>query len=82
MYEPFPPELVGQRRTIVIGKRSGKHGVKLKLQELLGKHVDENDPRLVQLVDLIKTKFVNGNRRSPLKNEEFKQYARKVGFEI
>lgn len=81
-YEPFPPELVGQRRTIVIGKRSGKHGIRLRLQEMLGREVEEGDPRLEQLVGIIREKFVNGSRRMPLRDEEFRQLARKVGFEV
>lgn len=81
-YEIFPPELVGQQRTIVIGKRSGKHGVRLKLEEITKREISEDDPRLAQLVQLIREKFVEGRRRYPIKDEEFKQYARKVGFEI
>lgn len=81
-YEPFPPELVGQRRTIVVGKRSGKHGVKLKLEQLMGRQIEEDDPRLSKLVEMIKDKFVNGRRRYPIREMEFKEYARKVGFEI
>jgi len=79
-YEPFPPELVGHERTIVIGKRSGKHGVKLKLEEVLKRKVDENDPRLLQLVEVIKKKFVEGRRRYPIGEDEIKNLARKVGF--
>ncbi|MDI6884382.1 MAG: hypothetical protein QMD00_04575 [Hadesarchaea archaeon] len=79
-YETFPPELVGHERTIVVGMRSGKHGVKLKLEEVLKHEVDENDPKLVQLVDLIKKKFVEGRRRYPIGEDEFRHLARKVGF--
>ncbi|HID61008.1 MAG TPA: hypothetical protein EYP46_04020 [Hadesarchaea archaeon] len=79
-YEPFPPELVGHGRTIVVGKRSGRHGVKLKLEEILKKKVDEDDPKLVQLVEVIKKKFVEGRRRYPIGDDELKQLARKVGF--
>ncbi len=79
-YEPFPPELVGHERTIVIGKRSGKHGVRLKLEEVLKRKVDENDPRLLQLVEVIKKKFVEGRRRYPIGEDEIKHLARKVGF--
>ncbi len=79
-YELFPPELVGHERTIVIGKRSGKHGVKLKLEEILKRKVDENDPKLAQLVDIIKNKFVEGRRRYPIGEDELKHLARKVGF--
>jgi isopropylmalate/homocitrate/citramalate synthase len=79
-YEPFPPELVGHGRTIVIGKRSGKHGVKLKLEEILKRRVDENDLRIAELVEVIKKKFVEGRRRYPIGEEEIKHLARKVGF--
>lgn len=79
-YETFPPELVGHERTIVVGMRSGKHGVKLKLEEVLKRGVDENDPKLEQLVDSIKKKFVEGRRRYPIGEEEFRHLARKVGF--
>jgi len=79
-YELFPPELVGHERTIVIGKRSGRHGVRLKLEEILKRKVDENDPRLTQLVEVIKKKFVEGRRRYPIGEDEIKHLARKVGF--
>jgi len=79
-YEIFPPELVGHERTIVVGMRSGKHGVKLKLEEILKRGVDENDPRLAQFVELIKKKFVEGRRRYPIGEDEFRHLARKVGF--
>ncbi|MFB0500554.1 MAG: LeuA family protein [Candidatus Hadarchaeaceae archaeon] len=81
-YEPFPPELVGQKRTIVVGKRSGKHGVRLKLEELTGQKIDEDDPRLAEIVELLKNKFVTGERRYPIRDDEFKQYAQKAGFKI
>ena len=79
-YETFPPELVGHERSIVVGMRSGKHGVKLKLEELLKREVDENDPRLAQFVELVKKKFVEGRRRYPIGEDEFRRLARKIGF--
>jgi len=81
-YEIFPPELVGQNRTIVVGKRSGKHGIRLKLEQLTGMKIPEEDPKLAQLVDMIRDKFMNGQRRYPIKDSEFRQYAQKVGFAI
>ena len=81
-YELFPPELVGQKRTIVIGKRSGKHGIRLKLEEVTGQSVSEDDSRLAQLVDMIRDKFMTGQRRYPIKDSEFRQYAKRVGFEV
>lgn len=34
MYEPYPPELVGSSRRIVVGKHSGRTALLLKLEEL------------------------------------------------
>jgi isopropylmalate/homocitrate/citramalate synthase len=79
-YEPFPPELVGHERTIVVGMRSGKHGVRLKLEEITKRGIDENDPKLERLVEVIKKKFVDGRRRYPIGDDEFRHLARKVGF--
>lgn len=81
-YEPFPPELVGQRRSIVIGRRSGKHGIRLKLEEILGKKVDENDPRLMNLVEMITAEFSTRERRYPMGEQEFRLYAKRAGFEV
>jgi len=81
-YEIFPPELVGQERTIVIGRRSGKHGIKLKLEQILKQEVDDNDPRLQQLVEIIRKKFAEGRRRFPLRDDEFRKLASKVGFPV
>ena len=66
----------------MVGKRSGKHGVRLKLEELTGQKIEEDDPRLAEIVELLKNKFITGERRYPIRNDEFKQYAQKVGFKI
>jgi len=81
-YETFPPELVGQKRSIVIGRRSGKHGIKLKLEEVLGRKVDDNDPRLMNLIELISYEFSTRDRRYPIGEQEFKLLARRAGFEV
>jgi isopropylmalate/homocitrate/citramalate synthase len=81
-YEPFPPELVGQRRSIVIGRRSGRHGIRLKLEEILGRKMDENDPRLMNLVEMITTEFSARERRYPISEQEFRLFAKRAGFEV
>lgn len=81
-YETFPPELVGQKRVVRIGKRSGKHSIRIKLEKITGRKVDEKDPRLIKLVQMLKEKFVEGARRYPIKEKEFKRYARKLGFKV
>ncbi|MBW9223575.1 2-isopropylmalate synthase [Methanothermococcus sp. SCGC AD-155-E23] len=40
-YEPIPPEMVGQRRKIILGKHTGSHAIECKLKEL-GFKVGEN----------------------------------------
>ena len=81
-YEPFPPELVGQKRSIVIGRRSGRHGIKLKLEEILGRKVDDSDPRLMNLIELISYEFSARERRYPIGEQEFKLLAKRAGFEV
>ncbi len=43
-YEPIPPEMVGQKRKIILGKHTGAHAIQSKLKELgleVGKNVSE-----------------------------------------
>ena len=79
-YELFPPELVGQKRRIIIGKRSGKHGIQMKIEEKLGRPIDENDPRLLRLVQIIRDKYSNEGRRFAFTEDEFNRLLREVGF--
>lgn len=65
-YEPYPPEMVGQMRRIVIGKLSGRHAVRAKLLELGINATDEEVSKIIELV-----KLVSEERRSPLTDEEF-----------
>ncbi len=81
-YEVFPPELVGQERIIVVGPRSGKHGIHLKLEQILGRKVEDDDPRLAKLVEMVRKKYVEGARRQPIRDKEFRELARKAGFEV
>ncbi|OYT55474.1 MAG: hypothetical protein B6U77_01605 [Candidatus Hecatellales archaeon ex4484_218] len=79
-YEVFPPELVGQKRRIIIGRRSGKHGIQMKIEEKLGKPVDENDPRLLNLIQIIREKYSNEGRRFAFTEDEFNELLKRVGF--
>lgn len=81
-YEVFPPELVGQKRKIRIGKRSGKHAVKAKLEEVLDQEVDEDDPRFIELTERVRDEFLEGERRHPLEGEELIEWIEDAGFEI
>ena len=50
-YEPFPPELVGQKRRIVLGKHTGKHAVKSYLSQFYGEIPED---KLLEIVNRIK----------------------------
>ncbi|MBR2255308.1 MAG: 2-isopropylmalate synthase, partial [Candidatus Methanomethylophilaceae archaeon] len=52
-YEPFLPELVGVDRHIVIGKHSGVHSVKDRLEALNVKFPDEHLPELMSAIKTI-----------------------------
>lgn len=81
-YEIFPPELVGQKRRIVIGKRTGKHGIRLKVEEKLNKKVSENDPRLLELIQIIRDEYARGERRFTFTEGEFLELMQQAGFEL
>jgi len=81
-YELFPPELVGQERRVIIGKRSGKYGIQMKVEDVIGEKVDEKDQRLLSMIEHIKNQFVNGERRFAFTEDEFKELVQKSGFKI
>jgi isopropylmalate/homocitrate/citramalate synthase len=72
-YEPYPPELVGNKRRLTIGKQSGKGIIKHKITEITGK--TPNDQTLMTVVEKVKQIYANG-RRASLKEEEFKKLLR------
>ena len=76
-YEPYPPELVGNRRIFTIGKQSGKAIIKEKMEELLGTRVDDDSPILAGVVEAVKRVFEKG-RRGSLKESEFREIVNQV----
>ena len=79
-YEAFPPKLVGNVRRLTIGKQSGTAIIQHSAEELGGKKVNKTDPRLENLVQLVKEIYASGERKSSLRDEEFKQLVQKVGL--
>jgi isopropylmalate/homocitrate/citramalate synthase len=69
-YEPYPPELVGNKRRLTIGKQSGKRIIKHKITKITGK--TPTDQTLTTVVEKVKEIYANG-RRASLKEEEFKK---------
>jgi isopropylmalate/homocitrate/citramalate synthase len=72
-YEPYPPELVGNKRRLTIGKQSGKSGVEHKIIEITGNV--PTDDQCVSVLKRIKEIYASG-RRASLKEEEFKHLLR------
>ncbi len=52
-YEPYPPELVGRERRVVLGKHSGRKSVEYKLREL-GISYGGRRERILNLVKLLR----------------------------
>lgn len=52
-YEHIEPEVVGNRRRVLVSDLSGRSNVRYKLQEL-GLELEEKDPALAEIVDEIK----------------------------
>ena len=66
LHEPFNPDIVGMRRALVLGKRSGPIAVKEKAKELSLNLPEEKVPIVVKKVN----DFSDRNKRA-LTNDEF-----------
>ncbi|MCA0405121.1 MAG: citramalate synthase, partial [Proteobacteria bacterium] len=58
-YEHVPPDVVGNRRLVLVSTQAGKSNVLAEL-ERLGVTVEKNDPRLARLLDEVKVKEAQG----------------------
>jgi homocitrate synthase NifV len=72
-YEPFPPEVVGQARSIVIGKQSGKASIAIKIKEL-GFELD--GAAVSRLLSAVKEASVKKN--DSLTDAEFLELAKSI----
>ena len=59
MYEPYPPEVVGRERRLVLGKHAGRAGVRAALAE---HDVETADDELVEIVERVKRLGDRGKR--------------------
>ncbi|XVH30538.1 (R)-citramalate synthase [Haloferacaceae archaeon DSL9] len=59
MYEPYPPELVGRERRLVLGKHAGRAGVRAALTE---HGVDVTETELAAVVERVKALGDRGKR--------------------
>ncbi len=82
-YEPYPPELIGGKRLLLIGDSSGleviRHKVQETLNELLGVEtaVEKDDERLLSIQQEIQKLYDNEERVSCISDEELLAYVEK-----
>jgi homocitrate synthase NifV len=57
-YEPYPPDLVGRKRKIVLGKQSGTASIRAKLAEL---NLSCNEEHIPLMLEQVKAKAVKKN---------------------
>jgi len=72
-YATYPPEMVGQKMKIVIGKMSGKSAIRGKLNEYNIKATEEDIDEILKQVKIITEK-----RKSALTDEEFIEIVKNV----
>lgn len=88
-YEPFPPELVGGSRKLLVGCSSGTEVVRYKVEEILKKvlrlnsiSVPKNDERVVRLWEEIQRLYDEERRESCISDEEMEEFVKKHFLEI
>lgn len=79
-YEPFSPESVGNERLFFVGKHTGKAGILHVAEQLLGKKIDADDPRLEKLMNKKAEIYSSGRRKSALTPEELDKILKEAGF--
>jgi isopropylmalate/homocitrate/citramalate synthase len=67
-YEPYPPELVGNSRSLSVGKQSGKNVIRYKILQLTG--VCPREEMVLAAVEQVKAVYAGG-RRKTLEDKEF-----------
>ncbi len=86
IYEPYPPELVGARRKLIIGATSGSEVIRHKVEEILrarsmwgcaterpGPKIEKEDPRLKVIQAEIRRQY-EADRISCISDEELGDY--------
>jgi len=73
--EPYKPELVGQTRTIILGKKSGRSSVEFKLSEM---GIRASEDQVSAVLDSVKKQAIAKGRA--LSEGEFKDITRAAGL--
>jgi isopropylmalate/homocitrate/citramalate synthase len=82
-YEPYPPEVVGGKRQLLIGDSSGKEVIRFKVEEALKElmkldvKVGKDDLRVEKIQEEIQQLYDKGMRVSCISDEELRGYVEK-----
>lgn len=82
-YEPFPPDLVGGKRKLMIGPTSGAEIVRAKIEEALRDlmkietHIGKHDWRIRAICAEIRRLYDEEQRKSCISDREIRAYAEK-----
>jgi len=82
-YEPFPPELVGGKRRLMVGDSSGTDVIRKKVEEVaeelmgLRVKVSKKDPRIKAIYKDIHKLYDEEGRLSCISDDEIKKYVEK-----
>ncbi len=71
-YESIPPEVVGNKRHLILGKHTGLNYIKKRLEEL---HVSATEEQACEILRLVKE---TGEKKGRVSDNEFKEMVRKV----
>lgn len=74
-YEPYPPELIGRTRKLILGKLSGSHAVRAKLKEF---GINADEMKVKKITEMVKK--TSESRRSALTDNEFLDLLQKNHF--
>jgi len=66
VYECFPPEMIGRKRSFLLSRVSGKAAVKAKLRDY---GIEASDEDVIAITKIVKE--MSANRRSPIRDEDF-----------
>ncbi|MFX0203224.1 MAG: LeuA family protein, partial [Candidatus Hodarchaeota archaeon] len=70
---PYCPEFVGQKFNMVLGKKSGRPSIKVKLEEM---GISATEEQIDNMVKLVKTRGIE--KKGTLTDEEFEKITREV----
>lgn len=82
-YEPYPPEIIGAKRQLLIGDSSGREVIRHKVEKTLHNlmhvkiSIEKNDPRIAEIQKDIQRLYDEEQRVSYISDDELTRYVEK-----